>query len=276
MTWLRLDDKMARHPKIAGLSDAAFRLHVNAMLYCAEQQTDGHILSIAVPTLTAHKSKTSLIEELVDAGLWHSEPDGWSVHDYLDWNPSKEESEQRRAARAAAGRVGGLRSGESRRDHEAHDEANGKQLLEGLLRTGANPDPSSIEDPNGSSSADTRRRIGLGVQAVYQHWLKVLAPMKFKRAPTLNPERRRAIVSRLKDFSVADLCLAIDGVKKSPYHCGENERREPYVDIPSIFGNRTKVEAHMARADGPALASADPRDKRSARMAAAQRGDAAE
>ena len=41
MTWLRIDDAMVDHPKIIGLSDGAFRLHITALCYCARHLTDG-------------------------------------------------------------------------------------------------------------------------------------------------------------------------------------------------------------------------------------------
>lgn len=262
MTWLRLDDKMSRHAKIVGLTDPAFRLHIHALLYCAEQATDGRVLSAAAPTLSAHRNKPALIKELVDAGLWETLVGGWEIHDFLDWNPSKEETEKKRDARAAAGRVGGNRSAYGRRRTDGEDDqaiasANGqaesKQLLHGLLVTGFNPVPARPEDPDGSSNppnphGETAEDVG----SVFRHWLTVLSPLKFKRPPSLTPERRRIIASRLKEFTPAELCLAIDGVRKSTNHCGQNETGEVYVEFETIFRNRTKVEGHIARAEGPA------------------------
>lgn len=108
MSFLSLDDKMGRHPKVGPLSDAAFRLHINALLHCSEYLTDGRIKSANVETLTRHKNKKELIDgELVPAGLWEPMVGGFEIHDYLDWNLSKAQVEARKESakvRAATAR----------------------------------------------------------------------------------------------------------------------------------------------------------------------------
>jgi hypothetical protein len=38
----------------------------------------------------------SAVDALVRAGLWEEDSPGWSVHDFLKYNPSKAEAEMRR------------------------------------------------------------------------------------------------------------------------------------------------------------------------------------
>lgn len=40
MSWFHLDDNFPDHRKVAGLSDAAFRLHVAGLAYCSRGLTD--------------------------------------------------------------------------------------------------------------------------------------------------------------------------------------------------------------------------------------------
>lgn len=91
MPWVKLDDRFPSHRKIALLSDRAFRLHVSAMCWCAENLTDGHIgdreLAL-VANIRGIKATAKLLEE---AGLWDRVDDGWVVHDYLDYNPSRDQ-----------------------------------------------------------------------------------------------------------------------------------------------------------------------------------------
>lgn len=83
MTWLRIDDSFATHPKIIGLSTRAFRVHVEALVYCARHLTDG-----IVPK-AAQKCTKSVREELQNAGLWAVDEVGnVIIHDFLEWNPS--------------------------------------------------------------------------------------------------------------------------------------------------------------------------------------------
>lgn len=83
MPWLRLDDKFAQHPKVAELSDRAFRAHVATMLYCSEYVTKGKIPRAAL-RLTGATEK--VIEELVQAGVWEREGDALEVHDFEIYN----------------------------------------------------------------------------------------------------------------------------------------------------------------------------------------------
>lgn len=91
MAWVRLDDKAMTHPKIVGLSDKAFRLWVWGLAYCQQHLTNGFI---PVAAVTIAQIKTAL--ELVKAMLWEPNDTGWLVHDYLDWNDSRELVAQKR------------------------------------------------------------------------------------------------------------------------------------------------------------------------------------
>lgn len=103
MTWARLDDSFAEHPKVGRLSDAAFRAHVTAICYSARLLTDGFVPDAAV---RAYPRKA--VEELRKIGLWEREPDGsgWWLHDYLDYNPTRERVLAKRASDAARKRGG--------------------------------------------------------------------------------------------------------------------------------------------------------------------------
>jgi len=110
MPFLNLDDNFADHRKVDALSDGAFRLHVSGLLYCARNKTDGHIPTDRVARLMP-KFKRSYLTELIDGQLWYTRPgDEYEVHDYLDWNKSREQieadRERIRKARSDAGKKG--------------------------------------------------------------------------------------------------------------------------------------------------------------------------
>jgi len=101
MPWLRLDDKFPRHPKVARLSDRAYRLHVDALCYCAEFSTDGYVESGVELALRGRLAGVSRIRkrplyELVDGGLWAPVNGGYLIHDFLDYNPSAAEIKAKR------------------------------------------------------------------------------------------------------------------------------------------------------------------------------------
>lgn len=113
MTWLRLDDLFPRHRKVRRLSDAAFRVHVEAKCWASHHLTDGHIPADELDDVTTVRRPARYVAELVTRGLWHEAghecasehcrpiPDGWLVHDFLDYNPT---AVQVKAERASARR----------------------------------------------------------------------------------------------------------------------------------------------------------------------------
>jgi len=125
MAWVRLDDTFPEHPKVAKVGGDAAWLHVCALAYCNRHTTDGHIPDVMIGRLSDRKNAEKLAGALVAIGLWDEADDGWVIHDYLDFQPSKEETDERRAKRAESGRQGGIASGEARRSKR---EANAKQL----------------------------------------------------------------------------------------------------------------------------------------------------
>jgi hypothetical protein len=93
--WIRLSDNYIDHPKFAVLSDGSFRLWHEAMAYCRRHQTDG---LIPFPVLKSFMYHTKAREKQLAsphqegaAPLWQLIPaTGYKVHDYLEWNLSKE------------------------------------------------------------------------------------------------------------------------------------------------------------------------------------------
>lgn len=109
MPWSRIEEAYPDHPKVVGLSDIAFRLHITAICYAARHMTDGHIPSAMVIAWRGRRGLKAA-EELVRAGLFESEGqgDGWQVHDFGEYNPSREQTQERRASYASTRRAGGM------------------------------------------------------------------------------------------------------------------------------------------------------------------------
>jgi hypothetical protein len=100
LSYLNVDDGMGDHPKIDRLSDAAFRLHITAMLYASQKGTDGLIMRTRARILTV-SGNDAAVTELINAGIWHDVGNGcdsktclkgddshYVIHDYLQWNHS--------------------------------------------------------------------------------------------------------------------------------------------------------------------------------------------
>lgn len=91
MPWVKLDDRFPSHRKIALLSDRAFRLHISAICWCAENLTDGRISDRELALVAKIRGVKATAQQLADAGVWDRTEDGWEIHDYLDYNPSREQ-----------------------------------------------------------------------------------------------------------------------------------------------------------------------------------------
>jgi hypothetical protein len=102
MTWVKIDDTFPDHPRVVGLTDAAFRTHVAGLCYSARYLTDGSIPTSALRSIGTRKAAT----ELEEAGIWARSDHGWLIRDYLDYNPSRADVEDKReAARVRMARV---------------------------------------------------------------------------------------------------------------------------------------------------------------------------
>jgi hypothetical protein len=112
MPYVNFDDNYPEHVKVDNLSDAAFRLHTSAICYCAKQLTDGKLGTDRPPRLVP-RYRTAALKELLGAGMWHDlgtgcgtetcpegEADLYQIHDYLQWNKSREWWEHKREADA--------------------------------------------------------------------------------------------------------------------------------------------------------------------------------
>lgn len=157
MAWVKLDDGFVIHAKSLMVGPEGTWLDLAAISHCNRFHTDGVlscdvVRSFGLQVGMSRQKVDTLIRRLVDAGRWHEpshqcprcvEPRSGHlvIHDYLEYQPSAEASHRKSAARASAGRRGGIESGRARREANAsrllpHGEANGEANGE------ARPDPS--------------------------------------------------------------------------------------------------------------------------------------
>lgn len=91
MPWVRLDDGYPEHPKVDRVGPLAAWLNVCAWAYCARNLTDGFVPEERVARLSAVPKPQQLAERLVEVNLWERTNGGFLVHDYLAYNPSREQ-----------------------------------------------------------------------------------------------------------------------------------------------------------------------------------------
>lgn len=102
MTWFKVDDGFAFHPKAGAAGNAALGLWVRAGSWCAQQLTDGDVPKDFLRVLGG---KPKDAQALVDVGLWDVTEKGWRFHDWSRFQPSKEQVLAERRSNAARQQV---------------------------------------------------------------------------------------------------------------------------------------------------------------------------
>ena len=85
MSWVKIDDQLPRHPKVIGLPVSGKWAFIEALCYCAQYLTDG-----VFPSSILAARDLAVLRE---AGLIEPRGEGWLVHDYLDYNPTRTDVE---------------------------------------------------------------------------------------------------------------------------------------------------------------------------------------
>lgn len=176
MTWVKVDDHFAEHPKMAAVGPVGWGVWLAGLAYCNRNLTDGFIpfevaegiggkWRVRVPdvrdpdrTVVWTIARVSgpdgedmetewVIDLLVSAGLWDAVAGGYQVHDYGEFQPLKADVVAERERRSAHAKAAGAAGGRAKaRNAEAHGLADRKQtpsrvLATGLAKTVANPSP---------------------------------------------------------------------------------------------------------------------------------------
>lgn len=194
MTWAKVDDGFIDDLKVGGLSWAARGVWVTGLAWCARKLSDGRI-SIKAAALMEFPQE--LIDELVAAHMWDLAADGngWVVHNYLNYNPSK--AEVVAARESAKQRMGNLRD---RRGKTRSDSSNER------AHRSATPDP----DPVPRRDLDLQKSSSLPKPTTQPALEREPAPAAFVDHA---PEQARAMLGRKLLSAVSPLQLDFD-------HCG--------------------------------------------------------
>ena len=132
MPWVRLDEEFARHPKVLAAGPLGMAMQVAALCYCNSYLTDGFVPRSVVSGLLdleglgmrmwngelfgggEDANWKLVVSDLLDAGLWDEVPGGYRIHDYHEYQPSKEQVLREREQKKLAGQKGGKASAQAR------------------------------------------------------------------------------------------------------------------------------------------------------------------
>lgn len=83
------------------------------------------------------------------------------------------------------------------------------------------------------------------IERVFAHWQRVMD----KPRARLDGKRARLIARRLTEYGEPELIAAIDGCRRSPFHQGENDTGQRYVDLELILRSAGHIEQFVELAE---------------------------
>lgn len=235
MAWVKIDDHFDEHPKLAAVGPIGWGVWLAGLAYCNRNLTDGFIprpvaesiggkWRVYVPTEDGREQVWRInrssgmvgqdmdtewaISLLVQVGLWEEVEGGYRVHDYSDYQPSKDEVLALRRVRAEAGSKGGRASAQAK---QAKSKAKAKQppskpssktsskpssknaaKVNPVPDPVPDPDPVPEPEPQGALPPNPRRAAGAAPRG----------NRPSRRSPLADPEAR-SVASAIYDAMAA-------------------------------------------------------------------------
>lgn len=155
MTWFKVDDQLANHPKARAAGLPAMGLWAVAGAW-----SSGYLKNGFVPDwyVTSWPQGRKLAERLVSANLWTIAEGGWQFHEWEQWQPTREQVEAEREA---------TRKRVERWRNERRKNGDGNGVTEGVTNGVSNgvgtpaptrPDPTRPVVTKVTTSVEARRR----------------------------------------------------------------------------------------------------------------------
>lgn len=157
MAWVRIDDQFTEHPKLVEAGPLAVAMQMAGLCYANRQLTDGllprKIVARFMPSVCFDPETGEEItwkdvaRRLVEIGVWDEVDEGYLIHDYLEYQPSRAEVEAEREA--ARQRMAELRA-KRKQNKERGSERSSEDVRPNNSRSSSCPNP----DPNPLKSHD--------------------------------------------------------------------------------------------------------------------------
>lgn len=256
VAWVRLDDNFFSHPKAVSAGRDARDLFLAGMCFCNRGLTDGFIPGEALRRLAADAevdNAPALAAKLVEVGLWEATDGGYRIHQYLDYQPSKERVEAERAANA-------------QRQAEWRDRK--KEARNAVTNTVSNADgdalvtPAPIDNPSTTQEREQERPettdIAPAARAREDYSQEFQAFWK-AYGPTDGP--KKPAYAAWKNLTQVERHRAVDAL---PAWLTSRKWRDGYKDYPQKYLNQRFWE--NTPDSGPARASPNGAVKESAAM----------
>ena len=267
--YICMDIDLPTHERIVNLSDPARGLGLWAAMtaHTRQQLKDGHVPKRLAIALWGDKRNAKLLTEMVAVGLLIEHEATYELYKYAPRNQTKamvEAAKEKARTKMAAWRA---ERDKKRRVTElvTGNETGSLPLsptstsdLSSLSSPASAPSPSLAQGetgsgviavaplalvPSGGRKPKPRPNRTPEVQAVFDHWAAESKRRHPRRAAVLDDGRASVIAARLADgCSVEILKLAVEGIWRSAWHLGQNDRGREYTDIGIALRDAKHVE----------------------------------
>lgn len=167
MPYSVLDDGFHGHPKIIRGGPIVEIIQLRAIAHCSRYLTDG-LIELAILPQLLHGLERLEIDgtaaqdidwpaELLKVGLWERHDRGYRIHDYTQYNRTREQVEYIKAQRQASGSRGGEASAEARASKygSANPRANASPLASQLEALASHREPN--REANAGEAREAKR-----------------------------------------------------------------------------------------------------------------------
>lgn len=145
MTWTKLSDDFA--DMCAGLSDAAFRTHVEGLIWTMKRETGGYLSPRDIRRMAESPHADMAVTELINVGWWTVDGQGYRIQHHMEHQPEPDLIAKRRELTAERVR-------RHRRKKAGLESESSTQEPPSL--TASRPDPSRPDPGNACGNPVTR------------------------------------------------------------------------------------------------------------------------
>ena len=133
MAWARIDDAFFNHPKVRKAGKDAVIFHMAALCYSNAFMTDGFIADEMLELIAVQafqRKANGLADRLMECQLWDRVEGGYLIHDYLEYNYSRQQVEEIKSKRSEAGKQGGRPTESKIKANEKQNEKQNESKME--------------------------------------------------------------------------------------------------------------------------------------------------
>lgn len=192
MAWI--DDRLWCHPKVADLSDAAYRAFVNGIAYSSGLSTRGFLTAGQRRTIGCGRRAYT---ELIDAGLWLEQADGSvAIKDWDEHNGKRDARKQKDRDRKKAAYW-------SEKPHPSNGVSTGEPVENTAEECGESRALTVVKEVTSEENPD-------GFSQIVRTWLDLAPPlMRHRHDLTRDDKAKRAAAKAVNVYGLDDVCESV-------------------------------------------------------------------